>query len=92
MLLSAAIRGSLRGECLGRGLLRNAVTSGCSAAPVKGKVIPVLQFHQILLQGEATLVVPLSKNFTAKKALHVFFLTLVTFVSFAEKHSQGDKH
>lgn len=99
VLLSAAIRGSLRGERLGRGLLRNAVTSGCSAAPVKGKVIPVLQFHQILLQGEATLVVPLSKNFTAKKALHVFFslwwhllallrnIHKVTNIKFCQKHS-----
>lgn len=99
VLLSAVIQGSLRGECLGRGLLRNAITSGCSTAPVKGKVIPVLQFFQILLQGEATLVVPLSKNFTVKKALHVFFslwwhllallrnIHKVTNTKFCQKHS-----
>lgn len=35
---------------------------------------------------------PLSKNFTVKKGASRIFLTSVTFVCFAEKNSQGDKH
>jgi len=32
------------------------------------------------------------QKFHCKKGSSCIFLTLVTFVSFAEKHSQGDKH
>lgn len=78
---------------------KHVVTLGCSAALVKGKVIPVCSFASFCYKEKATFIMPLSKNFTVKKALHVFFslwwhmlallrkIHKVTSIKFCQKHS-----